>query len=63
VVPDTARRVVSSLQWYSDNLEHPIKKFVVESDAVKAALKAQKLTVSQSKQRKLGILMENFQQM
>ena len=43
VVPDSARRVVSSLQWYSDNLEHPIKKFVVESDAVKAALKAQKL--------------------
>jgi uncharacterized secreted protein with C-terminal beta-propeller domain len=38
VVPDSARRVVSSLQWYSDNLEHPIKKFVVESDAVKAAL-------------------------
>ncbi len=38
VIPDSARRVVSSLQWYSDNLEHPIKKFVIESDAVKAAL-------------------------
>ena len=43
VVPDSARRVVSSLQWYSDHQEHPGDTFQVESTAVIAALKAQKV--------------------
>jgi hypothetical protein len=44
VVTDSARRVVSALQWYSDNQENPTKKFTVESPAVLGALlKAQKI--------------------
>jgi len=42
VVTDSARRIISSLQWYSDNNENPTEKFKVESPAVLAALKAQK---------------------
>jgi hypothetical protein len=43
VVTDSARRVISALQWYSDNQENPTKKFTVESPAVRGALKAQKI--------------------
>jgi hypothetical protein len=42
VNPDSARRVVSSLQWFSDTYEHTLSKFTVDSPAVKLALKAQK---------------------
>ena len=41
VVPDSARRVVSSLQWISNTYEHTLDKFEVESPEVLLALKAQ----------------------
>jgi hypothetical protein len=40
---DLAQRVISALQWYSNNQENPTKKFTVESPAVLGALKAQKI--------------------
>ena len=41
VVPDLARRVISSLQWFSNTYEHTLNKFEVESPEVLLALKAQ----------------------
>ena len=41
VVPDSARRVISSLQWFSNTYEHTLDKFEVESPEVLLALKAQ----------------------
>jgi hypothetical protein len=42
VVPDSARRVASALQWFADHREHQMTEFVVASPHVKQALKAQK---------------------
>ena len=41
VVPDSARRVISSLQWFSNTYEHTLDKFEVGSPEVLLALKAQ----------------------
>ena len=40
VTPDSARRVVSSLQWFADHREHHEASFPVDSPHVKQALKA-----------------------
>ena len=42
IVPDSARRVVSALQWFADHAEHQMTTFTVDSLHVKQALKAQK---------------------
>ena len=42
IVPDSARRVVSALQWFADNREHQVITFTVDSPHVGQALKAQK---------------------
>lgn len=42
VVADSARRVVSALQWFADHREHQMTEFVVDSPHVKQALEAQK---------------------
>lgn len=41
VTPDSARRVVSSLQWFVDHREHHETTFTVDSPHVKQVLKAQ----------------------
>lgn len=41
-VPDTARRVVPALQWYSTYEEHIHEPFVVDSATVRMALQSQK---------------------
>jgi hypothetical protein len=40
VTPDSARRVVSSLQWFADHREHHEVSFTIDSPHVKQALKA-----------------------
>jgi hypothetical protein len=40
VTPDSARRVISALQWYADHREHHESSFSVDSPHVKQALKA-----------------------
>ena len=42
VVADSARRVVSALQWFADHREHQMTEFAVDSPHVKQALEAQK---------------------